>query len=89
MVAGSLPDTPGAPIGLRILPIVVSSCPSTRSPDRNLAHFAAEPIRPMLPRWRHLRAASQIAKSSAWSCVITSTCVPDGTAPSASSGTGE
>ena len=41
------------------------------------------------PRWVQRRAASQRAKSSAWSWVITRTWVPAGTAPSASSGTGE
>ncbi len=43
---------------------------------------------PTVPRWAQRSAASHRAKSSAWSWVMTSTCVPAGTVPSTSSGTG-
>ena len=48
--------------------------------------MADEPISPIGPRWSSRIAASQMARSSAWSWVITSTWVPGGSSASTSSG---
>src|SRR5690625_3731122 len=77
----------GRPIGVVIRSSSLRSCPCSLVRARlNRAHFALEPISPMLPRSSARSAASQIARSSAWSWVITSTWVPGGRSAIAHSG---
>ena len=73
-------------MGVRIRSTAVGSWPSASSCDRNRANLADDPISPIGPRWSSRMAASHRATSSAWSWVITSTCVPGGSSASTSSG---
>src|SRR3954452_4187692 len=86
ITAGSLPLNVGRPIGVTTRAMASSPCPSAARFLRNRLHLALEPISPIEPRWVTRSAASTSAASSAWSCVITSTCVPRGSSPSTSSG---
>ena len=87
MVAGSLPRSSGRPIGVVI-----------RAIARRVVPLAGELLAEPAPTWRATRsgrssravrlrsAASHSAASSAWSWVITRTCVPAGSSARTSSG---
>ena len=67
ITAGSLPVISGRPIGLVMRSITGCSWPCSASRRRNPVHLALDPISPMLPSDGSRSAASQSAKSSAWS----------------------
>ena len=78
IAAGSFDAMPSMPIGVVTRASSASSCPASMSCARNLAHFDREPMSPIEPSPGVFRADSTIARSSPWSCVMTSTCAPVG-----------
>src|SRR5690606_4175316 len=87
MTAGCLPVMSPTPIGQVMRSSAASSCPAACSRTRNRAHLARDPMSPIEPSGRR-SAASQIAMSSAWSWVSTSTCASSGSRSPASTDSG-